>query len=245
MNKLINIIFKEAGFELYEGINFKGNYSTNFSFFTRTNNNKFDFYLVAKFKEGEVALEGLQDQLDQCFDSILMEISVSGIDKNLSLLLLLETESLYYSKERTKYIYSLEEDPYDFKKYVLTYTKNQLETLENKLNETREVPVIEVLNYLLQEKKLFTSFKKKQEDRSPVEGQEANLYDLVSKLFIKLPFLSVIMKQEELVSLKKEIDEKLNQTQTKIVSLMLEQHSKDPELNINDILPAIGVEYIE
>jgi hypothetical protein len=245
MNNLIKSIFKEAGFDLYDGINFKGNLSANFSFFTRTDNKKFDFYLVANFKEGEIGLEGLQEELDQCFDSILIEMSISGIDKNLSFLLLLETESINYSKERTRYIYNLEEDPYDYKKYVLTYTKSQFEYLELRLNEINEVPLINNLNYFLQEKRLFTSFKKKQEDRRSIENQEAAIYDLVSKIFIKLPFLSVIIKQENLVSLKKEIDEKLNQTQAKIVNLMLEQYSKDPELNINDILTVLGAEQIE
>jgi hypothetical protein len=245
MNKLIKSIFNEAGFEFHEKINFKGNLSANFSFFTRTDNDKFDFYLVANYKEGEVNLEGLQEQLDQCLDSILIEMNVSGIDKNLSFILLLETESINYSKERTRYIYNLEEDPYDFKKYVLTYTKSQLEALEIRLNETNEEPLTKILNYLLLEKKLFTSFKKKPENRNSSENEEAVMYDLVSKLFIKLPFLSVIIKQENLLSLKKEIDDKLSETQGKLVNLMLEQYSKDPELHINDILTVLGVEHIE
>ncbi|MRX72775.1 hypothetical protein GJU40_11525 [Bacillus lacus] len=245
MNNFVKTIFIEAGFEFYERLIFNGDFSANFSFFTRTINNKFDFYLVGNFREGEVNLEGLQQELTQCLDSILLEMNVSGLDKNLSFLLLLETESIAYSKERTRYIYNIEEDPYDFKKYVLTYTKGQFEALIIQLNEMKEEPLLKILNYFLLEKKLFSSFKKKEENRNTIENQEAVIYDLVSKLFIKLPFLSVNIKQENLVSLKKEIDEKLNQTQSNIVSLMLEQYIKDPELQINDILTVIGCEYIE
>ncbi|CAH2715079.1 hypothetical protein BACCIP111895_02263 [Neobacillus rhizosphaerae] len=245
MYNLINSIFKEAEFEMNERINLRGNFSANFSFLTRTNNNKFDFYLVANFKEGEVNLDSLKEQLDQCFESILEEMNVTGIDKNLSFLLLLETESINYSKEQIRYIYNLEEDPYDFKKYVLTYTQSQVEALERHLKEKTEVPLTTTLNNLLQEKKLFAYFKKKEEDRSTTEKQEVLLYDLVTKLFIKLPFLSVLIKQKRLVSLKHEIDESLNQTQARIVNLILEQHSNDRELHIDGILTTLGVEHNE
>lgn len=241
MRKIINSIFKEADFEVNEKINFRGNFSANFSFFTRTHNNKFDFYLVANFKEGEVTLEDLEEQLDQCFDSILEEINVTGIDKNLSFLLLLETESINYSNEQIKFIYNLEEDPYNYKKYVLTFTKPQVEVLESELKKA-EIPLIITLNNLLQEKKLFASFKKKEEERGTSEKQDVLLYDLLTKLFIKLPFLNVIIKQESLVSLKNEIDKSLNQNQAKIVNLILEQHMNDPELHIDDILNKLGVE---
>lgn len=245
MRNLIDSIFKEAKFEMNERINFRGNFSANFSFYTRTHNNKFDFYLVANFKEGEIDFDNLKEQLDQCFESILEEMNVTGIDKNLSFLLLLETESIKNSKERIRYIYNLEEDPYDFKKYVLTYTKSQTKALESHLKESTEVPLTTTLNNLLQEKTLFTSFKKKEEDRDTPEKQEILLYDLITKLFIKLPFFSVIIKQESLVSLKHEIDESLNQTQARIVNLILEQHSNDPELHIDGILNKLGAEYNE
>ncbi|WP_026909115.1 ABC-three component system middle component 1 [Paucisalibacillus globulus] len=245
MHNLINSIFKEAEFDNNERINFKGDFSANFSFFTRTHNNKFDFYLVANFKEGEIKLDSLKKQLDQCFESILEEMNETGIDKNLSFLLLLETESIDNSIERIRYIYNLEEDPYDFKKYVLTYTKSQVDALKTYIEENAQLPLITTLNNLLQEKTLFASFKKKEEDRSTTEKQEVLLYDLISKLFIKIPFLSVIIKQECLDSLKQEIDESLNQTQAEIVNLILEQHSNDPELHIDGILNKMGVEYNE
>lgn len=245
MDNFIKSIFIEAGFECSERINFKGDFSANFSFFTRTVSNKFDFYLVGNFREKEVSLEYLQQELAQCLDSILLEMNVSGLDKNLSFLLLLETESTMYSKKRTKYIYNIEEDPYDFKKYVLTHTKGQFDALEIQLNEMQAGPLLYKLNYLLLEKKLFASFKKKEEVRNTIENKEADIYDLVSKLFIKLPFLSVTIEQENLGSLKKEIDAKLTQTQSNIVNLMLEQYIKDPELQINDILTVIGCEDIE
>ncbi|WP_121604900.1 ABC-three component system middle component 1 [Virgibacillus sp. Bac332] len=242
MYNLIKSIFKEAEFEMNERINFS---AINFSFFTRTHNNKFDFYLVADFKEKEINFDSLNEQLDQCFESILEEMNVTGIDKNLSFLLLLETESINYSKERNRYIYNLEEDPYDYKKYVLTYSQNQVTALESYLKETTKASLTTILNNLLQDKTLFSSFKKKKEDSNITEDREILLYDLITKIFIKLPFLSVNLKQESLVSLKHEIDETLGQTQARIVNLILEQYSNDPELNIEGILNKIGAEYNE
>lgn len=244
MREIIKIIFKEKEFEVNESIIFSGEFGSNFSFYTRTHSDKNDFYLVAFIKENEITFENLKEQLDQYFETIVEEMDVTGIDKNLSFLLLLETDLVNYSKEKLGLIYNLEEDPYDYKKYVLTYTETQVKALKN-VKEKISKPIYNVLNSLLQDKKLFVSFKKRVEDRNSTEMQEALLYDLVTKLFIKIPFLNVVIKQESLVNLKNEIEKSLSIDQARIVNLILEQYSIDPELNINGILNKLGVEYVE
>lgn len=245
MYEIIKNIFIESEFELNESIYFDDDLETNFIFFSRTTNNKFDFYLVANYKEDEVTFNNLIGQLDRCFEEIILGMNVPGIEKNLSFLLLLETESINLTKEQIKFIYNLEEDPYDFKKYVLTYTLNQVEILKKYIENNNGSSLIKRLNSILQDEKLFASFKKKRVEINSDERQIDLLYDLVSKIFIKLPFLSLDVMQKTPLNLRDEINSSLNKTQSEIVKLIFEQHSFDPDLNIKGILDKLGVDYVE
>jgi hypothetical protein len=246
MDKIIREIINEANFNIVEKIKFNReviNVSDIF-FAERTENQKFDYFLIVQLKEKHFNKEILNAFLDNCLELILNNIKVKGLEKNLSLLVLLETETLAFSKERNKFIYDLEEDPYSFKKYVLAYTNEQITYLNESLNNQSQ-SLIESLQLLIQTKKLFTSFKMKELDRNEDEEREAILYDLVSKIFIKLPFLRVEMNKQSLPILKKEIEDSITIEDAVLTNKFLNLYLEKKEPNIEDILFVLGVDEIE
>ncbi|TKI89490.1 hypothetical protein FC695_35915, partial [Bacillus cereus] len=108
----------------------------------------------------------------------------SNMEKNFSLLVCLN-----YNKEidveMQKDIYEIEENPYDFKKYVLIYSDEQVQMLSKELlsPEYRMLIPVEgiknVLNKILIDNARFYNFKNYMND---------TVYDLITKIFIKLPF---------------------------------------------------------
>lgn len=114
-------------------------------------------------------------------------------DKNVSLLLCVKGDITEERLENA--ILKIEEDPYCFKKFVLTYTEHELASLN------REIAQENVWNYMCR------SIIDLQEDKVNIEDEGAKF---VLKLFIKMPFLPVeISKKGEKEDLLKEIEENL------------------------------------
>lgn len=115
-------------------------------------------------------------------------------DKNVSLLLCVNA-SMKESLE--KEVLKIEENPYCFKKFVLTYTQREMEFLEN---QTKIVKLWEYMKSLIDELR---------------EGK-ADFNDecvkFVMKLFIKLPFLPAdIAKKQDKSNLMEEIEKGLEE----------------------------------
>ncbi len=79
-------------------------------------------------------------------------------------------------------IFSLEEDGYSFKKHVLYYSQTELDLLN-------EIDTRDFAN-LIKDQSKFSLYKK-----SPLVESE---YGIASRIFIKLPFLSVPVDESEL-----------------------------------------------
>lgn len=97
-------------------------------------------------------------------------------------------------------VFHIEEDPYDFKKYVLLYTQSQVDSLVEKWSASEE-PIVSFLNRLLYENGGFTEFKN--------QPMEETAYNLTMKFFIKLPFLKIEVKERPLENLPAVINEQL------------------------------------
>jgi hypothetical protein len=106
--------------------------------------------------------------------------------KNCDLILLLKLEKLADFKELEEEIFSIEENAYHYKKYVLYYSDAEEQALSGfdyyKLTET------------ISDKSQFDEYK-----NAPLA---ASAYSLAAKIFIKLPFLELPHKARELVPLK-------------------------------------------
>lgn len=102
--------------------------------------------------------------------------------KNTDVVVLFELDKLADIVKFESEVFSLEEDGYSFKKHVLYYSKAELALLGN--IDTNK------LSELINDQSKFSLYKK-----SPLSESE---YGIVSRIFIKLPFLSVPVDESEL-----------------------------------------------
>jgi hypothetical protein len=238
MMNFVSQIFLEANFEIEELVIKSSNDDYKSLFTKRLTGGKFDFFLLLSVEEKNLDLEELDTLMNRFLEEIVSTQAYPGLDKNLSLLLLVERETIATTDEFNKIVYSIEENPYHFKKYLLPYTKEQFSLLENYIN--KESKIIEQLDLMVINKEWFSLFKAQVELN---ETHEAKLFDLVSKLYIKFPFFKIHLNKEELPNLTKEISEEISISDKEIVEKILAINSKDPKWE--DILTALGVEIDE
>lgn len=115
-------------------------------------------------------------------------------DKNVSLLLCVNANM---KESLEKEVLKIEENPYCFKKFVLTYTQREMEFLENRTETSK------IWEYM---KSLMDELREGKADFND-EGVK-----FVMKLFIKLPFLPAdIAKKQEKSNLMEEIEKGLEE----------------------------------
>lgn len=126
----------------------------------------------------------------------LKEDDVIKVDKNLSAIYIAKVDD-YQFYENKNLLFDIEESPYFFKRYVLTYTDSQIEELNEKIDEKYrelinyknefsanddQITITECLSRLLENDKEYYN----------ILNDEFNLgyYELLIRLFSKLPFLA-------------------------------------------------------
>ena len=236
MRELIKQILIEKEFlidenSLGEGPNFLA---------ARTEQNKFDFFTLVFLDEITFEKENIKERIEEyLLRNIETRQGIVGLEKNLSMLILLEVESLEVSPKITSLIYDIEEDPFDFKKYVLVYTREQVVKLKSLIG-TMDGHVVNFINQFLNDSTKFTQFKRHE------NSDDTLVYDLVSKLFIKLPFLNMHNYQQDLTNLYKEIVDSIEEQDKKMwESLLKLGDDTKGEPSIEQILECIGVGVIE
>ncbi|MFJ7940831.1 hypothetical protein ACIQYG_20365 [Peribacillus sp. NPDC096622] len=249
MIELIKQIFLESNFTIENNLSeIKNEHYTGF-FAKRLANRKFDFFLVLAVNEEYMYLEELDGIMKNHLEQILQTQEYPGVDKNLSMLLLTKRNKIEYTDEFNKKVYDFEENPFRFKKYLLPFTTQQHSLLKMLLDEefrsqevilNEEDQVVKQLEKIISNKKWFTLFK----DLEKVNGtDEAKIYDLVSKIYIKLPFLKIKVNKEELPNIAQDIKDEISNDDKEIVERILNMENNDP--NWNDILSVLGVELDE
>lgn len=175
-------------------------------FIPKPSNKKFEYFIVASLTNPNI--NDLNKLIELDFNNIYSYIKNSEyynnyMDKNTSLIILLEFDnfnSMLNNSILNKCIFDIEENKYNFKKYVITYSKNQLKELQkiDKLDGS----LLENINEVIYSIEDFTDFKS--------NPTEESLYSLISKLYIKLPFLRLNSKEEQISSLKDRIEVELS-----------------------------------
>jgi hypothetical protein len=196
---------------------------------------RFDFLTVIDMKNSQLCLENIQEEFENYLNRIVeTRQKLIGIEKNLSLLLLIKVDSLDYTPELNSLIFDIEEDPYNFKKYVLTYTSNQeglVKTMRKKSNED----IIPFLNNIANDAVLFSKFK------SQDNSDEFLIYDLISKLFIKIPFLSITNQQQRVNDLMEDILNDFSSEEKFLWDSLMSLKEENEDPNSEDILDCLGV----
>ena len=111
---------------------------------------------------------------------------VSQIDKNTSAIYLVEFSEINMLSKYRNLIYSIEESPDYFKRYILPYTEKQVAGLKNVLADYSDKNIGEILSQLADVEENYYSL---------MNGTNNNsVYELVIRLFSKIPFLQYRFK---------------------------------------------------
>lgn len=142
-----------------------------------------------------------------------------SVDNNLSLIIVIEVEG----SEDLSHLYKIEENSIISKKYILSYDKHTLERLKNEINDSHNI--VNVFNELA----IKHSAK--------LQNREEVWYDLLLKIFIKIPFLNYISaintEVNKLEKLEDLIMQELNAEQRSILNKILNEYNpNDMDLDL-------------
>lgn len=253
MNEIMN--------KLFEYYNFKKIWEeNNRMFFVKTNKSIVSYFILNYIdctnipdEEGKIRseLEKLEDEyidvknekegikysVINAFDN---QQEISQIDKNTSAIYLVKFSELNILTKYRNLIYSIEESPNYFKRYILPYTENQVEGLNNILSDYKNKNIVEVLSDLADEEESYYSL---------MNGTNENsIYEFVIRLFSKIPFLQYKFKAtSDDISLEKIVenalvgdlvkyDEAIKENRISIESLINLDNNELTEQEINKIL---------
>lgn len=209
MKKLIRKIFEKNNFDLIkeiDNIDFYNNQDyTNFylvNYIDLTNTSKEEHIEELNYLEnfyiGREKKESLKKLL---YDSIEEDDDKKALDKNLSAVYIIEVDDSKKFYDDRNLIYDIEESPYFFKRYILAYTQIQANDLVDKMNKNGisfDKISDEDLSKLVDD---FDEYKKLMKN----EGE--GYYELLVRLFCKLPFLNFTTNNKiSIDSLEKNIE---------------------------------------
>lgn len=113
---------------------------------------------------------------DAWFDACKNSIKDKNFDKNTSLLII---NNITASEIVRQNIFKIEEDPFQFKKYVLTYTEDSLLNLKSNIEENSSERLLD----LLVNESIFNEYKE--------SHQNYSWHNLLYNIAHKLPFLKI------------------------------------------------------
>ena len=188
--------------------------------FCSSDSNKREEYFVTfqlHIQTDRAAQSVLEEKAQHLFDVISHSGKVERFfEKNCTLLLCHEEDKI-----NRETILTLEEDQYNFKKNIITYTQQEIEELRGYLakNEIEKI-TNSVINGIINAEsgKIFLDFKNNHK-------QNKGHYSLILKTVLKLPFVTYNPHEQQLKNLLIEIESSLSQSQSIIYRQLI-----DPEL---------------
>lgn len=156
----------------------------------------------------------LEEEAQELFEVISNSGKVDRpFEKNCTMLLCHDEEGI-----DRQTILALEEDPYNFKKNVITYTSIELESLQiylvdKKINNITNIIINSIVNS--DNGKGFLEFK----DNHKVSK---GYYSLILKTALKLPFITYSPREQELTNLSLEIEKSLSKDQYSIYKHLID-----------------------
>ncbi|SBW83256.1 hypothetical protein PVE_R1G5376 [Pseudomonas veronii 1YdBTEX2] len=164
----------------------------------------------------------LQEGAELIFEKIRNTEKVGRtFEKNSTLIICCENNSI--ERELTL---KIEEDNYNFKKNIITYTKGEITAFTpiviESINITNKL-ISDIINS--EEGNNFRAFKEQTKNRN-------NHYSLALKIMMKLPFITYIPKKKDLRDLESDIEKGLSTYQLPIYHTLLKI---SPELNDSEL----------
>lgn len=175
MKTIVNDIFQKHGYTLQQLP--EGNL---FSFPRDTG--KISFWLVIEKNDLEIL-----DHQNEYFKACKKAIDSNDIDKNTSLLILVKVPESVEFKQLKEQILTIEEDPYQFKKLVLFYSENELESLKYKIDDALEEPLPFIEQNIIAAEN-FSIYK--------TNPTQFSWQSLIYRITHKIPFIKINVEQD-------------------------------------------------
>lgn len=217
MEKLINTILANNGYNYNEAI--KGFQLENKAYFFNET--------ISSDKLEEIKN---RSSLDNCewyqsflshFNELCRKNEPPSLEKNSSLLILVESTSIEDLERLQSQILLLEEDQFFVKKYIIIYTTTGLSKI-SELSSNEELQS-RIDNYQLFEKLMKDGL-----------SQDLEEYLILLQLFIKLPFLKLKSEQDSFVGLREKLRDVLS-TDLKVYEEILASTEKLQKLDFLDM----------
>lgn len=170
--------------------------------------NREEYFVTLELNEqsDEMAINLLEEKAQELFE----EISSSGFvdktfEKNCTMILCHEEAKI---SRRT--VLALEEDQYNFKKNVIAYYPQEVDaTNEFLAKENIEKITNSLINNIITAEggKIFLEFKESHKNKK-------DYYSLVLKIALKLPFITYIPREQQLINLDQEVESSLSEEQS-------------------------------
>lgn len=132
----------------------------------------------------------------------------SSFEKN-STLIIFTVKETNHTNSIDKYVISIEEDPYFFKKQILAVSTKHIEVISNSFTKHRKSYKL-YLEKLISNPQIFNEFMN---SNSLGMTDKAIEYSFASKLYEKLPFLVLSVEKSTPGDLQKNIDNDLSESQ--------------------------------
>lgn len=199
MQKVLERLFKEHGFQKQWENN------SDIEFYINTDKNMVSYFIVnyidcTTFENDEDAVKNALNRLEEIymnFDDLGKSLKkniaktfidsneVAQIDKNTSAVFVVKFSDMNVLDKYRNLIYSIEESAVYFKRYILAYNQIQLDGLKQELNVNEGKTIQEVLTDLANDENSYYQL---------LRGGNHSTYELVIRLFSKIPFLQYIFK---------------------------------------------------
>lgn len=166
-----------------------------------------EYFVIARLYEQseEAAQTLLNERSQEIFDAINQSGTVEQFfEKNCTMILCHEL-----AKISTETMLALEEDRYNFKKNVITYTNEEIAGLNSYLSDKGLEKLSNgIINEIINSKagESFRNFKS-------IHTLTSDYYSLVMKLALKLPFITYIPQEQQLNNLIMDIESSISESQ--------------------------------
>jgi len=191
-----------------------------------------EYFVTVQLKiQSNTEAQTLNDKAQEIFEAISKYHEVSqSFEKNCTMLICHEEDMI-----DRKTILTLEEDPYNFKKNIITYTAGEITALEDYLskNDIKKL-TNQKINSIINSNggSDFVNFKNNQD-------RIKNHYSLIMKIALKIPFIAYTPQEQNLNSLVNEIEESLSNNYRFIYNKLMESNEDWTDDEINRITSII------
>ena len=234
MNKIMNKLFEQYNFvKTWE--------EDNRMFFVNTDKNVVSYFILnfidcTNISDDEELIRAELDRLEEEYvdgesDEKGIKYSIINSFENMHEISQIDTSAIYLVKFSevnmlSKYrnlIYSIEESPNYFKRYILPYTEKQVVGLQNVISDYSGKNIVEILSELADVEENYYSLM--------IGTNYNSVYELVIRLFSKIPFLQYKFKAtSDDISLEKMVKNALDDDLVKYDEAIKENRIEIEEL---------------